>query len=142
MVHCSDGWDRTSQLTSIVQIILDPYYRTLEGFCVLIEKEWLSFGHQFPIRNGLYNENYWENNYSPIFIQWLDCISQLIQQNPSKFQFNYNLIGFIAKHLYSGYFGTFLFNNEKERVKYKSHPSIFKFLFEYGIDKYLNNSFM
>jgi protein tyrosine phosphatase len=30
LIHCSDGWDRTSQLTSLSQLILDPYYRTIE----------------------------------------------------------------------------------------------------------------
>jgi protein tyrosine phosphatase len=28
LVHCSDGWDRTAQLTSLAQVLLDPYYRT------------------------------------------------------------------------------------------------------------------
>lgn len=36
LVHCSDGWDRTSQLCSLGGIILDPYYRTIEGFMILI----------------------------------------------------------------------------------------------------------
>lgn len=53
LVHCSDGWDRTAQLTSLAEICLDPYYRTIEGFQVLIEKEWVSFGHKFRDRLGL-----------------------------------------------------------------------------------------
>ncbi|KAJ2354392.1 phosphatidylinositol-3-phosphatase ymr1 [Coemansia sp. RSA 2673] len=52
VVHCSDGWDRTAQLTSLAQLCLDPYYRTIKGFAVLIEKEWVSFGHQFTLRCG------------------------------------------------------------------------------------------
>ena len=36
LVHCSDGWDRTPQVCTLVQLFLDPYYRTLDGFAVLI----------------------------------------------------------------------------------------------------------
>ena len=32
LIHCSDGWDRTSQLSALAQLLLDPYYRTFEGF--------------------------------------------------------------------------------------------------------------
>lgn len=53
LVHCSDGWDRTAQLTSLAALCMDPYYRTFEGFSVLIEKDWVSFGHQFQERHGL-----------------------------------------------------------------------------------------
>ncbi len=52
VVHCSDGWDRTAQLTSLAMLMLDSYYRTLRGFQVLLEKEWISFGHKFAaVRN-------------------------------------------------------------------------------------------
>lgn len=34
VVHCSDGWDRTAQLTSLAMLMLDSYYRTLRGFQV------------------------------------------------------------------------------------------------------------
>ena len=33
LIHCSDGWDRTAQLTSLGQIILDPFYRTTVCCC-------------------------------------------------------------------------------------------------------------
>ncbi len=52
LIHCSDGWDRTSQLSAIAQVCLDPYYRTIDGFAVLVEKDWLSFGHRFLDRSG------------------------------------------------------------------------------------------
>ncbi|XP_014670869.1 PREDICTED: myotubularin-related protein 6-like [Priapulus caudatus] len=35
MVHCSDGWDRTAQTCSLASILLDPFYRTLQGFMVM-----------------------------------------------------------------------------------------------------------
>ena len=41
---CKKKRDRTAQLVSLAQIILDPYFRTITGFEVLIEKDWLCFG--------------------------------------------------------------------------------------------------
>ncbi|KAL4246036.1 protein-tyrosine phosphatase family protein [Abortiporus biennis] len=52
LIHCSDGWDRTAQLSSIAQLCLDPFYRTIRGFQILIEKDWVSFGHKFLDRCG------------------------------------------------------------------------------------------
>ncbi|GAB1200782.1 protein-tyrosine phosphatase-like protein [Aspergillus pseudonomiae] len=59
LIHCSDGWDRTGQLSALSQICLDPYYRTMEGFMVLVEKDWLSFGHMFRHRSGHLNSEKW-----------------------------------------------------------------------------------
>ncbi|KAF9036634.1 protein-tyrosine phosphatase-like protein [Panaeolus papilionaceus] len=52
LIHCSDGWDRTSQLSALSQVCLDPFYRTIRGFEILMEKDWLSFGHKFLDRSG------------------------------------------------------------------------------------------
>lgn len=30
LLHCSDGWDRTAQISSIVKLLIDPFYRTIE----------------------------------------------------------------------------------------------------------------
>lgn len=36
LVHCSDGWDRTAQVCFLACLMLDPFYRTVKGFQVLI----------------------------------------------------------------------------------------------------------
>lgn len=197
LIHCSDGWDRTSQLSALSQICLDPYFRTMEGFMVLVEKDWLAFGHMFRHRSGHLNSEKWfqieneriggeanrgfgegsgpgkaienaflsakgffgrDNNSrdslpdsdgelqsydsdspskkpssvprstvsekeitkvketSPVFHQFLDATYQLLYQHPTRFEFNERFLRRLLYHLYACQFGTFLFNNEKERV--------------------------
>ena len=36
----------------MAQILLDPYFRTIEGFEVLVMKDWVYFGHPFEERMG------------------------------------------------------------------------------------------
>ncbi|KAJ6102182.1 hypothetical protein N7486_004609 [Penicillium sp. IBT 16267x] len=202
LIHCSDGWDRTSQLSALSQVCLDPYFRTLEGFIILVEKDWLSFGHMFRHRSGHLNSEKWfqieneriggdnnrgfessgagqalenafrsakgffgrDNNSrdslqesdgemlsydsdtptkkpspssaprsvvaekevtkvketSPVFHQFLDATYQLLHQYPTRFEFNERFLRRLLYHLYSCQFGTFLFNNEKERVDAKA----------------------
>ena len=88
LVHCSDGWDRTPQITTLAKIMLDSYYRTIEGFQTLIQCEWIGFGHKFADRCGHGNGSNDPNERSPIFLQWLDCIYQLTFQYPDAFEFN------------------------------------------------------
>jgi len=115
IIHCSDGWDRTAQLTSLAMLLLDPYYRTIEGFIVLIEKEWLSFGHKFAHRIGHFEDKHNSNDRSPVFLQFVDCVWQVTRQFPFSFEFNEVFLIHILDHLYSCLFGTFLYNSERER---------------------------
>ncbi|XP_042895008.1 phosphatidylinositol-3,5-bisphosphate 3-phosphatase MTMR2 [Parasteatoda tepidariorum] len=117
VVHCSDGWDRTAQLTSLAMLILDPYYRTLKGFEVLIEKEWISFGHKFSQRIGHGDDKHSDADRSPVFLQFIDAVWQITRKYPNAFEFNENFLITILDHLYSCLFGTFLFNSECQRMK-------------------------
>lgn len=141
VVHCSDGWDRTPQLTSLSMLLLDPFYRTLHGFMVLIEKEWIGFGHKFCTRHGhkemanitvpdLDDANRFGKMFQafmtevskrglqtgPIFRQWLDCVYQLVYAFPDRFEFNERFLRRLLYHSYACQYGTFLFDSEAERI--------------------------
>lgn len=68
--------------------MLDSYYRTIEGFQILVQREWIAFGHKFGDRCGHGVGANDPNERSPVFLQWLDCIYQLFIQNPVAFEFN------------------------------------------------------
>ena len=87
LLHCSDGWDRTPQMSALAQLILDPHYRTPPGFALLVEKEWVQFGHRFALRRNL---------GQPIFLQFLDAVYQLLSQKPDAFAFNDRFLRDIA----------------------------------------------
>jgi myotubularin-related protein 1/2 len=117
LVHCSDGWDRTAQLVSLTQILVDPYFRTIRGFCMLVEKDWISFGHQFSARYGNTSA---DKEQSPVMIQFLDAVFQVMRQNPQAFEFKAEMLGVVAQALYSYEYGTFLANTEKDYAKLKN----------------------
>nr|CAG8505421.1 8462_t:CDS:2 [Entrophospora candida] len=111
LVHCTDGWDRTPQLVSLAQIMLDPYYRTLKGFRVLIEKEWMAFGHQFRARGEL-----------PTKLSCSDYSRKKGNDNnnrkqfPTLFEFNDFLLLCLARaSAGNSPYGDFLCNSEFER---------------------------
>ena len=44
---------------------------------VLIEKEWLSFGHKFGQRIGQGSDKHSDDQRSPIFLQFIECVWQV-----------------------------------------------------------------
>lgn len=120
VVHCSDGWDRTSQTCSLAEIMIDPYYRTIHGFMALVEREWLSFGHKFSSRQGfLAAEGKEAKEVSPVFAQFLECVWQFKSQHPAAFQYNNHFLVTLHQHSFSCEYGTFLGNCERERSTLK-----------------------
>uniref|UniRef100_A0A8C2PQH4 Myotubularin related protein 6 n=1 Tax=Cyprinus carpio TaxID=7962 RepID=A0A8C2PQH4_CYPCA len=113
LVHCSDGWDRTAQVCALGSLLLDPYYRTIKGFMVLIEKDWISFGHKFADRCDQLDPD--PKEVSPIFTQFLECVWQLTEQFPQAFEFSEWFLIQIHEHVHSCQFGNFLGNSQRQR---------------------------
>merc|ERR1712151_168015 len=75
-------------------------------------------GHKFKDRNGLgskQEQSKLPEEYSPIFLQFLDCISQVFYMYPDFFEYTPRLLSFILYHSLSGKFCNFLGNCEKDR---------------------------
>jgi len=124
LLHCSHGWDRTSQVSCLSQLFLDSYYRTRHGFAVLVEKDFMSFGHPFHLRSAHgegrsdtknSSQSNDEGQISPIFLQFLDCVYQLVNLYPTAFEFNTRYLLELSFHVYSCRFGNMLCDTERER---------------------------
>jgi hypothetical protein len=87
-----------------------------------VEKEWLSFGHKFAQRHGhgTFSPKFKDTQRAPIFLQFVDCCWQLMQQFPTSFELNERALLSVVDACYSCLFGTFLCNTDQERrVLYK-----------------------
>ncbi|XXQ30576.1 Myotubularin phosphatase domain-containing protein [Plasmodiophora brassicae] len=115
LIHCSDGWDRTCQVSAMTQLLLDPFYRTLSGFMVLIQKEWIEFGHRFATRHaGVGRGQRSKAEISPIFMLFLDAVHQVKIQCPEEFEFTLPFLCVLVDESYGGRFGNFLCDSAKE----------------------------
>jgi hypothetical protein len=106
--------DRTAQLTALAQLMIDPFYRTVEGFLCLLQKEFSAFGHKFEDRLGRRGHS---KEVSPVCLQYLDCVWQMQRQFATAFEFSAGLVTLLSQCMYSGLFVNFRRNSERERVQ-------------------------
>jgi len=145
LVHCSDGWDRTAQLVCLALILVDQHYRTIQGFIRMVECQWCAFGHKFAERSGHYSDpRFAKQQQAPIFLQFLEAVWQVLRQHPSAFEFNERFLSVMAYHVYSCRFGTFLFNTDRERQRYRvwtQTPSLWTYMLSRNNKKKYINPF-
>ncbi|NIG59688.1 myotubularin-related protein [Pontoporia blainvillei] len=105
---------------------------------VLIEKDWISFGHKYSERCGHLDGD--PKEVSPVFTQFLECVWHLTEQFPQAFEFNEAFLLQIHEHIHSCQFGNFIGNCQKEREELKLKEktySLWPFLLD-DQEKYFN----
>uniref|UniRef100_A0A672T1Y5 Myotubularin-related protein 12 n=1 Tax=Sinocyclocheilus grahami TaxID=75366 RepID=A0A672T1Y5_SINGR len=109
-----EGTDLCCVISSLAQIMLDPYYRTLMGFQSLVQKEWVAGCHAFLDRcNHLHQKD--KECHSPVFLLFLECVWQLVQQHSPAFQFSETYLTVLSDSVHVPIFSTFLFNSAHHR---------------------------
>ena len=73
--------------------------------------------------NGI---NELHNAPNPVFVLFLDAVSQLIFQNPTSFEFSSFYLETLAYHTYSGRFSTFLLDSGKFFAHVRHHTLVQK----------------
>uniref|UniRef100_A0A3B5LV25 Myotubularin phosphatase domain-containing protein n=1 Tax=Xiphophorus couchianus TaxID=32473 RepID=A0A3B5LV25_9TELE len=104
--------DLNCVVSSLVQLMLDPHYRSLNGFQSLVQKEWVMAGHRFLDRCNHLKKN--DNKESPLFTLFLDCVWQLTNQYPAAFEFTEAYLTVLSDSMWIPLFSTFLFNSSKQ----------------------------
>lgn len=106
--HAGDS--TTNVLMALVQLLVDPYFRTFEGFLALIEKEWtMYFTFAFAPPE--------DPSPNAIFVMFLHCVWMCHQLRSEAFEFDASLLDYIHSELYSARYHDFIFLNRYDRLK-------------------------
>uniref|UniRef100_A0A8C6TF69 Myotubularin related protein 10 n=1 Tax=Neogobius melanostomus TaxID=47308 RepID=A0A8C6TF69_9GOBI len=108
--------DLNCAVSSLVQLMLDPHYRSLSGFQSLVQKEWVMAGHRFLDRCNHLKRN--DKEECPLFLLFLDCVWQMINQYPAAFEFTETYLTVLSDSMWIPVHGTFLFNSCLQRTQH------------------------
>ncbi|XP_073978652.1 myotubularin-related protein 10-B isoform X2 [Rhodnius prolixus] len=116
-----DGRDMCCVISCLTLLLVDAHFRTVHGFQSLVQREWVIMGHPFCTRLAhVYST---ESNKSPVFLLFLDCVWQLLQQFPTYFQFTETYLTMLWESALVSTFDTFLFDCERDRVIASTDPN-------------------
>lgn len=129
-----EGRDICCVVSSLTMLLLDPHYRTFNGFQSLIQKEWVIMGHPFCSRlSHVYTQE--DNQQSPVFLLFLDCVWQILQQFPTQFEFTETYLTTLWDSAHISIFDTFLFDCDKDRlnaVNDSQNPLVLRNIWDWG----------
>ncbi|XP_029900992.1 myotubularin-related protein 10 [Myripristis murdjan] len=108
--------DLNCVVSSLVQLMLDPHYRSLIGFQSLVQKEWVMAGHRFLDRCNHLKKN--DKEESPLFMLFLDCVWQMMNQYPAAFEFTETYLTVLSDSMWIPVFSTFLFNCPQQHAEH------------------------
>ncbi|KAG7468029.1 hypothetical protein MATL_G00138400 [Megalops atlanticus] len=108
--------DLSCVVSSLVQIMLDPHFRSLQGFQSLVQKEWVMAGHRFLNRCNHLKRN--DKEEAPLFLLFLDCVWQLMNQYPAAFEFTETYLTVLSDSMWVPVFSTFLFNCARQHTEH------------------------
>ncbi|XP_061078648.1 myotubularin-related protein 10-like isoform X1 [Conger conger] len=107
--------DLSCVVSSLVQLMLDPHFRSLTGFQSLVQKEWVMAGHRFMDRCNHLKKSKEE---CPLFLLFLDCVWQLMNQYPAAFEFTETYLTVLMDSMWLPVFSTFLFNGPQQHAEH------------------------
>lgn len=84
--------------SALMQVFLDPYYRSFKGFIVLLQKEFGAFSYDITKD---------EHTNVFFFVLFLFSLEHLIHQNITEFEYDERLLQFICQCIFSRRFTTF-----------------------------------
>ncbi|XP_016985542.1 myotubularin-related protein 10-B [Drosophila rhopaloa] len=121
----SNGRDLCCVISSLAQLLLDPHFRTIDGFQSLVQKEWVALehpfqrrlGHVYPAQPAGGNAELLESEQSPVFLLYLDCVWQLLQQFTDEFEFTQTYLTTLWDACFMPIFDTFQFDTQAQRLK-------------------------
>ena len=128
-----EGLDLTAAVASLAQLCLDPVFRTVPGFCRLIQKEWCALGHPFGERLfGLSEKGRVDEGRCPVFLLFLDAVGQLRRRFSSDFGFSDHFLVALWDLALAGVSATFSANSMADRAFLANSPSAWHFPLFFG----------
>uniref|UniRef100_A0A6A7G4E4 Myotubularin-related protein 10-A-like n=1 Tax=Hirondellea gigas TaxID=1518452 RepID=A0A6A7G4E4_9CRUS len=107
------GRDSACVISSLIEVLCDPYARTIRGLHATIAKHWVALGHPFTTRLGHTRQD--KQQQGPCFLLFLDCVHQLCVQQPHLLEYTPQYLAALWSAAYCPLYTTFLFNSTNNR---------------------------